>query len=154
MRAVKRRIFALILAAVVSLCSTAAHAAEREDAIAAAKAVIAALAEKNFGLIWDTLASETFRKSGSREMFVLGYPQLRQKIGRLTSSNVLHVVYTPPRPRPDLGMTGKGYAVAFQNVYTTGALDEQIYLIEENGQFKMLGWGPAAAVKKRICSPR
>jgi hypothetical protein len=28
---------------------------EGQDAIAAAKAVIAALAEKNFGLIWDTL---------------------------------------------------------------------------------------------------
>jgi hypothetical protein len=143
MRAVNRRIFALILAAVVSLCSTASHAAEKEDAIAVAKAVIAALAENDFGLIWDKLASETFRKSGSRETFVHGFPQLRRKVGRLTSSNVLHVIYTPPRPRPDLAMTGKGYAVAFQNIYTTGTLEEQIYLIEENGQFKMLGWGLA-----------
>jgi hypothetical protein len=139
MRAVNRQISVLVLAAVVSLFSTASYAAERDDAIAAAKAVIAALAEKNFGLIWDTLASETFRKKSSRETFVLGFSDLRRKIGRLTSSNMVHVIYTPPRP--ELGIEGKSYSVVFHNVYTTGALDEQIALIEENGEFKMFGWG-------------
>jgi hypothetical protein len=55
MRAVNRRIFTLIFTDVVSLFSTASHADEREDATAAAKVVIAALAEKKFRLIWDTL---------------------------------------------------------------------------------------------------
>ena len=145
MRAVNRRIFPLILVGVVSLVSTASHAAEREDAIAAGKAVMAALAEKNFALIWDTLASDTFKKAGSRESFVTGFPELRRKIGRLRSSNIAHVLYSPPRADPKMKET---YSVVFENVYatgllgffSTGTLTEQIVLIEEYGLFKMLGW--------------
>ena len=58
MRAVNRRIFAVIFAGVVLLLPAASHADEREDATAAAKAFFAGLAEKKFALIWDTLASD------------------------------------------------------------------------------------------------
>jgi hypothetical protein len=140
-----RRIFFLILFGVVSLVSTASHATEREDAVTAAKAVMAALAEKNFALIWDKLSSDTFKKAASRDTFVSGFPELRQKIGPLRSSNIVHVLYSPPRADPKLKET---YSVVFENVYATGLLNmsstdtltEQIVLIEENGQFKMLGW--------------
>jgi hypothetical protein len=146
MRAVNRRIFPLILVGVMSLVSTASHAAEREDAIAAAKAVMTALSEKTFALIWDTLASDTFKKAASRESFVTGFPELRRKIGRLRGSNIVHVLYSPPRADPK--MMKETYSVVFENVYATGLLNvfstdtltEQIVLIEENGQFKMLGW--------------
>jgi hypothetical protein len=139
MRAVNRRTFTLIFAGVVSLFSTASHSDEREDATAAAKTVIAALAEKKFPLIWDTLACDWYKNDIglTRELFPVGLTSARRQIGQLTSSTVLHVRYTAPQPTA--GFKGKSYAVIFQNVYTTGTRYEGVVIIEENGQFKMAG---------------
>ena len=137
MRAVNRRIFTLIFIGVVSLFSTASHSTEQDDATAAAKAIIAAFAEKKFGLIWDTLASDRYKLNGTRELFIAAFTHERRRIGRLTSSTVLDVIYRAPQP--DAGINGKYYSVAFQNVYTTGTLIEYVVLFEENGQFKMAG---------------
>ena len=139
MRTVNRRIFALILAGAVSLFSAAPHADERDDAIAAAKAVIAALAENKFDLIWDKLASDRYKNEMgfTRELFVAGLPVTRRQIGRLTSSTVLYVRYDPPNP--NWAFKGKAYVVIFENVYTTGTRQEGVLIIEENGQFKMSG---------------
>ena len=139
MRAVNRRIFTLILTGVVSLFSTASHSDEREDAIAAAKVVMAAFAEKKFDLIWDTLASDWYKYTmgNTRELFIFGLTSARRQIGRLTSSTVLHVRYDAPQPT--WALKGKSYAVVFENVYTTGTRYEGVLLYEENGQFKMAG---------------
>jgi hypothetical protein len=141
MRAVNRRTFILILAGVVSLFSTASRADERDDAIAAAKVVIAALAENKIDLIWDTLASDWYKyKIGhTREMFIFAFTSARRQIGRLTSSTVAYVRYDAPQPAA--GYKGKTYTVTFENVYTTGTRYESVHLHEENGQFKMAGMG-------------
>ena len=139
MRAVNRRIFTLILTGVVSLFSAASHSDEREDATAAAKAVMAAFAEKKFDLIWDTLASDRYKLGGTKELFIVAFTHDRRQIGRLTSSTVLDVLYTAPQP--NAGFERKTYTVTFQNVYTTGTLIEYVVLFEENGQFKMAGLG-------------
>ena len=136
MRAINRRTL-LVFAGVVSLFSTAAHADEREDAIAAAKAVVTALAEKKFALIWDTLTSDRYKMGATREMFILALTSARREIGRLTSSKLVHVRDNAPQ-LPD-GYKGKSYAVVFENVYTTGTRLEGALIIEENGQFKMNG---------------
>ena len=98
MRAVNRRIF--IFAGVVSLCSTASHADEREDATAAAKAFVAALAEKKLDLIWDTLASDRYKNemANTREGLIAILTSVRRQIGQLASSTVLYVRYDPPQP--------------------------------------------------------
>ena len=100
MRAFNRRIFTLIFVGVVSLFSTASHADEREDATAAANAFFAALAEKKFALIWDTLASDRYKNdmANTREGFIAGLTSMRRQIGRLTSSTVLYVRYDAPQP--------------------------------------------------------
>src|SRR5947209_5292822 len=118
MRAVNRRIF--IFAGVVSLCSTASHADEREDATAAAKAFFVALAEKKFALIWDTLASDRYKNEmgNTREGLIAGFAIMRRQIGRLTSSTVLYVRYDAPDPKA--AFKGKSYTFAIENVYTTG----------------------------------
>ena len=141
MRAVNRRTFALALAGVVSVFSTASHADEKEDATVAAKAFFAALAEKKYDLIWDTLASDRYKNDmgNTRELFTVGLASLRQGIGRLTSSTVLHVRYDPPNPT--WAFKGKGYVFAFENVYTTGTRVEYVVIVEENGRFKMQGMG-------------
>jgi hypothetical protein len=141
MRAVNRRIFTLIFAGVVSLFSTAFHADEREDAATAAKAFFAALAEKKFDLIWDSLASDRYKNdmANTREGFVAILTSIRRQIGRLTSSTVLYVRYDAPQP---LGaFKGKSYIFAIENVYTTGTRVEYVVIVEENGQFKMQGMG-------------
>src|ERR1700760_859474 len=109
MRAVNRRIFAVIFAGVVLLLPAASHADEREDAIAAAKVVIAALAEKKFSLIWDTLASDRYKNDlgNTRELFIAGLTQTRRQIGRLTSSTVPYVRYDPPELKR--AFQGKSY---------------------------------------------
>lgn len=139
MRAVNRRTLTLMFAGAVSLFSTASHADEREDAIAAAKAVVTALAEKRFALIWDTLASNRYKNDlgFTRELFIIGLTTARREIGRLTSSKLLHVRYNAPQP--NAGYKGKSYSVVFENVYTTGTRLEGALIIEENGQFKMAG---------------
>ncbi len=140
MRAVNRRIFTLIFVGVVSLFSTASHADEREDATAAANAFFAALAEKKFALIWDTLASDRYKNdmANTREGFTAGLTSMRRQIGRLTSSTVLYVRYDAPQPA--WAFKGKSYIFAFENVYTTGRV-EYVVIVEENGQFKMQGMG-------------
>jgi hypothetical protein len=138
MQAVNRRIFTLILTGVVSLFSTASHSDEKEDATAAAKAVMAAFAEKKFDLIWDTLASDRYKLSGTKELFIAAFTHERRQIGRLTSSTVLDVISIAPQP--NAGFQGKTYTVTFQNVYTTGTLIEYVVLFEENGQLKMAGF--------------
>jgi hypothetical protein len=139
MRAVNRRTFTFILAGAVSLFSTASHADEKEDATAAAKAVMAALAEKKFPLIWDTLASDRYKNDMgfTRPLFITALEMARRPIGRLTSSTVLHVRYNAPQP--NVAYKGKSYAIIFENVYTTGTRQEGVLVIEENGQFKMVG---------------
>jgi hypothetical protein len=130
-----------MFAGVVSLFSTAAHADEREDAIAAAKAVVTALAEKKFALIWDTLTSDQYKKDVglTRELFIVALTNPRREIGRLTSSKLVHVRYNAPQPDAGYGYKGKSYSVIFENVYTTGTRLEGALIIEENGQFKMNG---------------
>jgi|tagenome__1003787_1003787.scaffolds.fasta_scaffold19492618_2 hypothetical protein len=139
MRAVSRRTFTLIVAGFVSLCSTASHADEREDATAAAKAFFAALAEKKFDLIWDTLASGRYKNdmANTKEGFIAHLTILRRQIGRLTSSTVLNFRYDAPDPRA--AFKGKSYIFAIENVYTTGTRVEYVVIVEENGQFKMQG---------------
>jgi hypothetical protein len=139
MRAVNRRIF--IFAGVVSLCSTASDADEREDATAAAKAFFVALAEKKFALIWDTLASDRYKNemANTRDGFIAILTSLRRQIGRLRSSTVLYVRYDAPDPAA--AFKGKSYRFAIENVYTTGTRVEYVVIVEENGQFKMQGMG-------------
>jgi hypothetical protein len=129
-----------MFASAVSLISTAARADEREDAIAAAKAVVTALAEKKFALIWDTLTSDRYKKDTAitKEAFIFALTTARREIGRLTSSNLLNVRYNAPDPNAAV-LKGKSYAVVFENVYTTGTRLEGALVIEENGQFKMYG---------------
>ena len=102
---------------------------------------MAALAEKKFPLIWDTLASDRYKNDlgFTRELFIAGLEIARRQIGRLTSSTVLHVRYDAPQPAA--GFKGKSYAVVFENIYTTGTRYEGVLVIEENGQFKMVGLG-------------
>ena len=109
MRAVNRRIFTLIFAGVISLFSAASHADEREDATAAAKAFFAALAEKKFDLIWDTLASDRYKNemANTREGLIAILTSVRRQIGQLTSSTVLYVRYDPPQPT--WAFKGKSY---------------------------------------------
>ena len=137
MRAVNRRMFTLIFAGVVSLFSTASHADEREDATAAATAFFTALAEKKFDLMWDTLASDRYKNdmANTRELFIAGLASVRRQIGRLTSSTVLYVGCYPPQP--NWAFKGKTCGVTFENVYTTGARQEGVHMIEENGLFKI-----------------
>lgn len=137
MRAVDRRTFSFILAGAASLFSTASRADEREDAIAVAKAVIAALGEKKFALIWDTLASERYKNDMgfTRPLFVGGLD--RPSLGRLTRSTVVYVRFEPPNP--NWAFKGKTWAVMFENVYTGGTRQEGVVILEENGQFKMAG---------------
>jgi hypothetical protein len=99
------------------------------------------LAEKKFPLIWDTLASDRYKNDMgfTRQLFIAGLEIARRQIGRLTSSNVLHVRYDAPNPT--WAFKGKSYVVLFENVYTTGTRQEGIVIIEENGQFKMAGLG-------------
>jgi hypothetical protein len=98
----------------------------------------AAFAEKKFDLIWDTLASDRFKLSGTKELFIVAFTHQRRQIGQLTSSTVLDVISIAPQPNDRV--QGKTYTVAFQNVYTTGTLTEYVVLFEENGQFKMAGF--------------
>lgn len=139
MRTVSRRTFALVLTGAVSLFSPTCYADEKEDAIAAAKTVMAAVAENKFDLIWDTLASDRYKNEmgNTRAMFVDGLKIVREKIGRLTSSTVTYVGYNAPDPRA--AFKGKSYSVMFENVYTTGTRSEGVLVMEENGQFKMSG---------------
>jgi len=85
-----------MFAGVVSLFSTASHADEREDAIAAAKAVVTALAEKKFALIWDT-ASDRYKMWVTRDMFIAALTNARREIGRLTSSTLMLVRHNAPQ---------------------------------------------------------
>jgi hypothetical protein len=142
MRAVNRRICTLAFVGVVSLLSTASQADEKEDAIAAAKTVIAALAEKKFPLMWDTLASDWYKKDlgYTRDGFITVLTMSRRDIGRLTSSTVLNVRFNAPQP--NVGFKGKSYAVVFENTYTTGKRLEGALVVQENGRFKMGGLSP------------
>jgi hypothetical protein len=142
MRAVNRRIFILVFVGVVSLLSTASRADEKEDATAAAKTVIAALAEKKFPLMWDTLASDWYKKDlgYTRDGFIAALTMSRRDIGRLTSSNVLNVRYNAPQP--NAGFKGKSYAVVFDNIYSTGKRLEGVLVVQENGRFRIGGLSP------------
>jgi hypothetical protein len=137
MRAVNRRIVALIFIGAVSLCSTASWADDREDATAVAKAFFVALSEKKFAQIWDTQASDRYKNemANTREGFIAILTSLRQKIGRLTSSTVVYVKCDPPQP--NWAFKGKTCGVIFENVYTTGARQEGVHLLDENGSFKI-----------------
>jgi hypothetical protein len=128
------------------LCTpVAAMADEREDAMAAAKAIMASLAEKNYQRLWDEQTSNWLkeRMGNNRESFLANTTMTRFPVGKLKSSKVIDVGFTTTDPGS--GFKGKIYTVNFSNSYETGNSYERIVVIEEGGRFLMSGFGGVPA---------
>jgi hypothetical protein len=129
----------MVLALLVS-ASMPAMADEREDATAAAKTVMASLAEKNYQRLWDDQTSNWFKEriGNNKDSFLANVTMSRFQVGKLKSSKVIDVGFTTTDPGS--GFKGKIYTVNFSNAYETGNFYERIVVIEESGRFLMSGF--------------
>ena len=132
----------MVLALLV-FASMPAMADEREDATAAAKAIMTSLAEKNYQRLWDEQTSKWFKERIGKESFLANITMGRSPIGKLKSSKVIDVGLTTTDPAS--GFKGKIYTVNFSTSYETGNFYERIVVIEEDGRFLMSGFNGAPA---------
>jgi hypothetical protein len=114
------------------------NAAEQDDAINAARAIMASIGQRDFDKLWDETADWYKQKTGlQKPSFMANWAFSRQAFGTLKSSSVIDSASTEHDPS---GIQGKFYSVTFQNTYDFGDAYERVVLMQENGKFKLVNF--------------
>jgi len=140
-----RQLLAFVFAMLLGFAPSYALADERDDAVAAARGIMDALAKGQFKDIWQTKTSKFFKeKVPSEETFLMNLSMGRNPLGAIKSSQLIDVAFSTTDPGS--GYTGRIYAVTFKNSYPAGSFYERIVVIRESdGLFRMSGvWGTPA----------
>jgi hypothetical protein len=128
--------------------SVGVSADERQDAIAAAKAIMASLTEKSYQHLWDEQTSNWFKQRINKDSFLANVTMGRFQVGKVKTSKVIDVTFTTTDPGS--GFRGKIYTVNFSNSYETGDFYERIVVIEEGGRFLMSGFNAVPAPSSQM----
>ncbi len=128
---------------VVGLCVSPnlAKAGEQDEAAKAANAVMTALGEKRYEVIWDDMTSDVFKQKTNRDAFLAGLSSGREELGDLTGSELIDV--QSALDDPESGYKGMIFSFTFLNAYSAGQFHERIIMLKDgDGAFRMGGlWG-------------
>ena len=121
-----------------------AKAGEQEEAANVANAVMTALGEKRYEVIWDDMTSDVFKQKTSRDAFLSGLSSGREELGDLTGSQLIDVQSAEDDPQS--GYKGTIYSFTYLNSYSVGQFHERIIVLkDDSGAFGMGGlWGQPA----------
>jgi len=127
---------AFILAALTFMSLVdASNSTEQDDAIKAARVIMASIGDRNFDKLWDETADYYKDRSGMKKpSFLANWTITRQQYGLLNDSTVLDTTMTTTDPAIP---NRKVFTVTFVNTYAWGKAYERIVLVEENGKYRL-----------------
>ena len=131
----------LLLAGLFTLAAGLATAADRDDAAAAAQAILDSLQAQDYEQLWDAQTSAFFKANMSREAFIENVAAGRARLGEPGDSQFMQM--TTADADEATGYEGTIYAFIYRNDYAAGAFIERIVVIkDDDGVFRLSGlWG-------------
>ena len=131
--------------AVMLLSPLQASADEQDDALLKSREAMRALGEKAYERLWDELTSDWAKQNmgGQRDQYIANMRIQRYPIGKLTGSNIIGTNCMDSALH--IGWGGKLCVTTFYNNYSTGNSNERIFVILENGGWKLSGFDGAPA---------
>lgn len=135
---------ALFIALVFVLFPSYVNAAEKDDALKAANAILESLFERRYQTLWDNQTSDFFKKQASEQSFLANMSIGRAQLGDKIDSELIDMSFS--NYDPATGHKGRIYAFNYLNTYSVGRFYERIVVIKEpDGNFRLAGiWGSPA----------
>jgi hypothetical protein len=118
--------------------SAPVSAGQREDAIAAADAIMSLLVNQQYQQLWNQRTSAFFKKKVPESSFLANVSMGRGALGNFIEKSLADVVYADRDPAS--GFKGTIYAITFKTKYAAGSFYERIVVVlEQDGEFRMSG---------------
>ena len=140
------KVLAVIVAILIPLfVPHATEAAEKDDAISAAKAIRQSLAQGDYDILYDTQTSLFYRQRTPRAQFIQILKQGRAQLGPVQSTKQLS--YQVSEDDAATGYKGTIYAVDYLCKYQGGAaFFERVVVVQDtDGKFRLSGiWAQPA----------
>lgn len=120
----------------------AAHANEQQEAEKAAVAILNALDNKQYEVIWNTMTSGWFKSKTTKDSFLAQMTMGRAQLGGSATEKEL-IDSSFATQDPSSGIKGKIYAFNFKTAYPAGKFYERIVVMQEkDSKFRLSGlWG-------------